>query len=116
MTSTRSTEIDQQIEELPDEVLECRDMRHDWPRKAPFVKVTVEGGPRGAIYLERVLTCEWCGLYERVELWRFYRKRLTRVQQSARYKPGYQIKGAKKSDNVLEKCRLERLIRQGIIR
>ena len=91
--------IEDQIEHLTDNMLMCRDLRHAWGVEAGYHKVEVEGGIRGAKYLERRLACLRCDTL-RVELVRIHSSWIERISTYYVYPEGYHLKGAKRGDNV----------------
>lgn len=88
-----------QVHDLSEVLLACRDMRHAWATEVPYYKVDVEGGVRGALYVERIIACMRCDT-KRVEFYRVLATRLERVSSHYKYAEGYQIKGVRKGDQV----------------
>ena len=98
--------IVEQIENLNEVILQCRDMRHAWATEVPYYKVEVQGGARGALYVQRIIACMRCNT-KRIEFHRVFRDRLERISSHYQYAEGYQIKGVKKGDHVQDKVRRE---------
>lgn len=98
--------VDEQVHELSENVLMCRDMRHAYATEAPYFKIEVEGGVRGALYVERVLACMRCDT-KRIEMYRVHPHRLERLKAGYKRPKGYDLKGVKKSDKVVEIVRFE---------
>lgn len=88
--------VAEQIRDLSMETLECRSLRHAWKRVGHFYAVEVEGGVRGAIYVERKIECaRGCGVF-RHELYRIHKTHLERLTNAYRYPKTYPIHGSKK--------------------
>lgn len=103
--------IEDQIHGMSDNVLMCRDLRHAWSIETGYYSVTIEGGARGAKYLERRLACMRCDTH-RVELVRVHKNRIEKIGSPYYvYPEGYQVKGAKRSDDVQGKVRWEQVRR-----
>jgi len=99
-----------QVEHLTDAALVCRDLRHLWDVRIPYYVVEVEGGVRGARYLERIIGCvrEPCPV-ERVQLFRVRPERLEKIREDYRGYPkeGYSLHGVPRGARVLELVRRE---------
>lgn len=95
-----------QIENMDEILLQCRDIRHAWATEIPYYKVDIEGGTKGALYVERIIACMRCNT-KRIEFYRVYKDRLERISSRYAYTEGYQIKGVKKGDHVQDKVRRE---------
>lgn len=105
-------DIGHQIQNLDDTYLQCRDLRHKWSVPKGFFKVEVEGGVRGAIYVEREVVCERCSL-PRIELFRIHPRWMERISVHYDYKavPGYRLHGDKTGLDVTGMVRLELYMR-----
>jgi hypothetical protein len=104
------TDLVAQVEALSDEALVCRDLRHLWDVRIPYYLVDVEGGQRGAKYLERVIGCGRPGCpIERVELYRVRPERMERIAADYRGYPkeGYSLHDVPRGARVLELVRRE---------
>jgi hypothetical protein len=99
-----------QVQALDDNMLVCRDLRHAWATESSYYAVAVEGGVRGARYLERQLVCMRCDT-KRIELVRVHATWIERLDVRYVYAKGYQIRGASKDDHVQGMVRLEQLQR-----
>lgn len=95
------TPLSEQIHELPLEYLLCRDIKHKWSVPKGFFKVEVEGGVRGALYVEREVVCERCGL-PRIELFRVHARWMEKLSYKYDYSkvPGYRLHGPQKGEHV----------------
>jgi hypothetical protein len=86
-----------QIHDLTEQTIACRDMRHAWAMDVPYYRIEVEGGVRGAIYVQRTLGCmRGCGC-TRLELSRVYKDRVERLTSRLIYPKGYVLKGVGKA-------------------
>ena len=101
-----------QVHELPDDFLECRDLRHAWKITRDYELVhDIVGGPRGARYADRVATCLRCEAM-RVELYRVWPDRLERLGPPRYSRPkGYDLKGKKQGYDVIGLVRKEQFDR-----
>ena len=90
-----------QIHALPLEYQLCRDLRHKWSVPKGFFQVEVEGGVRGAIYVEREVVCERCSL-PRVDLFRIHSRWMEKLSYRYDYAkvPNYRLVGPKKGQHV----------------
>jgi hypothetical protein len=96
-----------QVHDLSDNIMMCRDFRHAWAVEVPYYKVEdVEGGVRGALYVERTIACMRCDT-KRVEFYRVLETRLERLHSKYVYPEGYMMRGAKRSDHVQDMVRRE---------
>jgi hypothetical protein len=95
-----------QITNMDEVLLQCRDMRHAWVTETPYYKIDIEGGIKGALYVERIIACMRCNT-KRIEFYRVFKDRLERISSHYSYSEGYQIKGVKKGDHVQDKVRRE---------
>jgi hypothetical protein len=92
--------IGEQINNLPPEFLRCRDLSHDWDVPKGFFKVELEGGVRGALYVEREVVCRSCGSVK-TELFRVHRRFMERLGPPAYKRPkGYDLVGPKKGEPI----------------
>lgn len=91
--------LDEQIRNLPPEFLRCRDISHDWSVPKGFFKVEVEGGVRGALYVEREVHCRSCGTV-RVELFRVHDRWMEKLSYRYAYPKGYGLHGPQKGQHV----------------
>jgi len=98
--------VEDQIHDKPDNILACRDMRHAWAIDLPYYGVSIEGGVRGALYVERRAGCMRCNT-QRIELYRVHKNRLERLSTKYVYPEEYHIRGAKRGDDVVGKARFE---------
>jgi hypothetical protein len=94
-------DLSEQVHELPIEYLTCRDLGHDWSVPRGFFKVEVEGGVRGALYVEREVVCRCCGL-PRIELFRIHARWMEKLSYHYDYSkvPGYGLRGPQKGQHV----------------
>jgi hypothetical protein len=107
----REETIAEQIRALPKEMLRCRDLRHAWEVPTGFTKVEVEGGVRGALYVERVVTCRnGCGV-SRVELFRIHTQWMEKLSIRYSYPKAYKLHGDKKGVHVTGIVQLELYMR-----
>lgn len=81
-----------QLAELKDSYILCRDLRHAFATDLPWLKVSVEGGVRGALYMERTLGCMRCST-TRTELARVHRSWVEIVRVSYHYPEDYSLRG-----------------------
>ena len=95
-----------QIGNMDDILLQCRDMRHAWATETPYYKVDVQGGTKGALYVQRAIACMRCNT-KRIEFYRVFKDRLERISSHYQYSEGYQIRGVKKGDHVQDRVRRE---------
>ena len=79
------------LEELPDEFLACRDMRHAWTVHADFYVAENEIGYRGVV-IARELVCLRCST-GRHELYVQRKWGLDKIRNSYVYTSGYQLSG-----------------------
>lgn len=94
--------LSEQIHTQPIEYLHCRDLGHDWSVPRGFFQVKVEGGVRGALYVEREVVCRSCGL-PRWELFRIHARwmeKLGRPRYDYSKVPGYRLHGPQKGEHV----------------
>ena len=98
--------IEDQVHDLGENILMCRDMRHAWMVEVPYFRIDVDGGVRGALYVERAIACMRCDT-KRVEMYRVHETRLERLRVHYRYPEGYMVRGVKRSDRVQEMVRHE---------
>jgi len=93
--------LSEQVHALPLEYLRCRDLGHDWSVPKGFFKVEVEGGVRGALYVEREVHCRSCGL-PRIELFRIHPRWMEKLSSRYDYTqvPGYRLFGPQKGEHV----------------
>ena len=105
--------VSDQIRHLTDEALQCRTLRHAWSRNGGFYKVDVEGGVRGALYVERTLRClRDCGV-TRVELCRVHPNHIEKLWAKYAYpKEGYKLHGRKKGMDIGGMLLLEEYMRE----
>lgn len=78
---------------LPEEFLDCRDMRHSWKRKQDYrPREQAEGGRRSRLspLLYRLLVCTRCGC-EREDV--IYSRTFERLSTSYKYPEHYQMRG-----------------------
>lgn len=105
------THLIEQIHELDHVALVCRDLKHAYAIDTPYYTVEVEGGVRGARYLERKLGCMRCPV-TRTELVRVHEYWLERLSVYYTYpKKGYRLKDIPKGTNVLGMIRFEQFRR-----
>ena len=103
--------VEDQIHELDDNVITCRDMRHAYAKEGRWKTIKVEGGVRGARYVERDRVCMRCPVKMR-ELFRVHSNWLERIRGYAVYPTkGYLLKDVPKGTNVLGMVRFEAFIR-----
>jgi hypothetical protein len=98
--------IEDQIHDMDENLLACRDLRHAWSIETSYHAVAVEGGARGGKYLERRLACLRCDTH-RVELVRIHPSWIERISVYYVYPEGYQIKGVRRGDDVQGIVRME---------
>ena len=99
--------VQEQIRELDDVVLACRDLRHAYAVESHYRPVAVEGGVRGARYLERDRVCMRCPVKMR-ELFRVHENWLERISSYPVYpKKGYLLHDIPKGTNVIGMVRYE---------
>lgn len=92
-TVKKQLSVTEQIHHLSENALVCRDLMHAWAVDVPYYRVTIEGGVRGAFYVERIKGCMRCET-QRVELYRVFRDRLELIRSHYKYPEGYLIEGA----------------------
>ena len=101
-----------QIRGMPDEFLLCRDLRHHWSVPKGFFQVKVEGGVRGALYVEREVACDSCDL-KRMELFRVHARWMEKLGRPRyTYPKGYQLRGSQKGEHVTGMIQLELYMRE----
>lgn len=92
-------DLHEQINNLPKDYLRCRDISHDWSTPKGFFKVEVEGGVRGALYVEREVLCRSCGTL-RIELFRIHTRWMEKLNYRYTYPADYRLVGPKKGEHV----------------
>lgn len=92
-------ELAEQIRDLPLEYLRCRDISHDWSVPKGFFKVEVEGGVRGALYVEREVVCRSCTTV-RIELFRIHDRWMEKLSYRYTYPTDYRLHGPKAGQHV----------------
>jgi hypothetical protein len=103
-------DVVEQIRALPSEFLRCRDISHDWSVPKGFFKVEVEGGVRGALYVEREVLCRSCGTV-RIELFRVHERYMDKLSYRYTYPSDYRLVGDKKGVRVAGTVQLELYMR-----
>jgi len=111
MTTAQSYRINKgvadQIHELDDNVITCRDLRHAYAKEGHYRRVKVTGGVRGATYVERDRVCMRCPVKMR-ELYRVHSGWLERIRSYPVYPTkGYLLKNVPKGTNVIGMVRFE---------
>lgn len=97
-TKQPEADIEFQVAGLSANLLACRSIRHAWAEDQPFYKVEVEGGVRGALYVERILICMRCET-RRVLFYRVHDHWLEQLSSRYHYPEGYRLHG--KADRPL---------------
>lgn len=95
-----------QVHAMAENWLMCRDMRHAWATETPYYRIEVEGGVRGALYVERAIACMRCDS-RRIEIYRVHEHTLERLASRYAYPKGYQVRGIKKGERVQDMVRYE---------
>lgn len=103
--------LTEQVRSRSKESLQCRDLRHAWEVPKGYTKVEVEGGVRGAIYVERVISCHrGCGV-ERIELFRIHTHWMERLNVRYVYPKDYKITGDREGVSLTGIVQLELYMR-----
>lgn len=102
--------LNEQIAEMGDATLACRDLMHAWSVDRPYYRVEVEGGVRGGFYVERLKGCLRCDT-KRVELYRVFRDRLELLRSHYVYPEGYLIHGLGNARDIRGRIRREQVRR-----
>ena len=89
---------------MPEAFLMCRDFRHAWMTEVPYYKVRLEGGVRGALYVERVIVCMRCEC-RRIELSRVFASRIEKLATHYKRPKGYDVRGKPKGVRVVDLVR-----------
>lgn len=99
--------VDKQIQALDDTVITCRDLRHAYAKEGNWRAVKVEGGQKGARYIERDRICMRCPVRMR-ELFKVHSNWLERIRSYPVYPTkGYLLHDIPKGTNVLGMVRFE---------